>query len=73
MLLKAELDKERYLWREKEQGYQRGLNDLEARLADVLFTHTKTIEELTNSHNIERNLFNREVEGLKTARAKLED
>lgn len=44
LILKSEMDKDRSVWKEKENNHLRNINDLEEKLSVELFNHTRTIE-----------------------------
>jgi len=52
--LKNELDKEKALFKEKESSHLKNINDLEERLAQELFNHTKTLETISSANNAEK-------------------
>lgn len=54
LILKNELDKEKALFKEKESSHLKNINDLEERLAQELFNHTKTLETISSANNAEK-------------------
>lgn len=70
-MLKSEMDKDRSVWKEKENNHLRNINDLEEKLSVELFNHTRTIEEITTANSAERKRLNGEIDQLKTLKNRL--